>query len=252
MREYSPMKKILFLAAMLVAPIGFLSFSTIKVAGAAEGAQAPIVLELFTSQSCSSCPAADKLMAEIAAEKDNIIALSCNVTYWNHLHWKDTLSKEFCTHRQRQYVQTLNSRGPYTPQMVINGRHAMVGSRNGEIRRAIHEDTKAGAVKPIDLALSGDNLVINLPETPGNDTYALLLLPHGDAHEQAIPSGENKGRNVTYTNPVQHVVSLGTWDGSTKMMDYDISFYKKAEGFVVLAQKNGPTGAVIAAAQIKR
>lgn len=252
MGECLLMTKILFLVAMLATTLVVFSFSNIKAVKAADEAQTPIVLELFTSQSCSSCPPADKLLGEIAAEKSNIIALSCNVTYWNHLHWKDTLSKEFCTQRQREYVQTLGSRGPYTPQIVVNGRHTMVGSKNGDIRRAVHEDTKANAVKPINLSLSGEKLVIGLPETPGKDSYALLLMPYSDSHEQTIPSGENRGREVTYTNPVDEIISLGTWDGSRKTMDYDLSKYTQAKGFAVLAQKNGPTGAVIAAAKILR
>jgi hypothetical protein len=214
-----------------------------------QAADSPVVLELFTSQSCSSCPPADKLLGELALQ-DNIIALSCNVTYWDHLHWKDTLSKQFCTERQRQYVQSLNSRGPYTPQIMVNGRQTMVGSKGRQINKAIAEEIKENPVKPIGLEISGDNLVITLPETPGHDSYALLLIPHGAAHHQEIPSGENRGRAVTYTNPVQKIISLGTWDGTGKKMDYDISEIKAAAGYVMLAQKNGVTGPIIAAAQI--
>jgi hypothetical protein len=215
-------------------------------AGAVENS--PVVLELFTSQSCSSCPPADKLLGELS-ENENVIALSCNVTYWNHLHWKDTLSKEFCTQRQRAYVQSLQSRGPYTPQIVINGKDTMVGSRDSQIKKSIAAQE---LIKPIGLALNGDMLDINLPETPGRHSYALLLIAHDDTHYQEIPSGENRGRSVHYTNPVQNIISLGTWDGTGKTLDRDIASLKDATGFVVLAQKNGVTGPIIAAGQISR
>lgn len=229
---------------LLLAVIGTIIPSFAK----AEETKAPVVLELFTSQSCSSCPPADKILAEVA-KQDNIIALSCNVTYWNHLHWKDTLSKEFCTERQRQYVQTLQSRGPYTPQVVANGKHEMVGNRNADVRRHIFMETKAAAVKPINLSLSGDNLDITLPTTEAGE-YTLLLFTHGNMHEQSIPSGENRGKTVSYTNPVENIIDLGTWDGTGKSLSHDIS-EEKAAGYVVLAQKDGVTGPVIAAAQIK-
>lgn len=208
----------------------------------------PIVLELFTSQSCSSCPPADRLLEKLSKENNNIIAVSCNVTYWNHLHWEDTLSKDFCTQRQRQYVQTLQSRGPYTPQIVINGQDTMVGSRARQIQQSIKT---APPLKNINLMLENKILKIRLPETPGNDSYAITLLAHGKTHHQKILSGENRGRNVNYTNPVQDIISLGTWDGTGKTMSYDISTLEKSQGYVVLAQKNGTTGSIIAAGKIQ-
>ncbi|MEZ5903288.1 MAG: DUF1223 domain-containing protein [Alphaproteobacteria bacterium] len=210
----------------------------------------PVVLELFTSQSCSSCPPADKILGELADENDNIIDLSCNVTYWNHLHWEDTLSKDFCTQRQRQYVQHLRSRGPYTPQIVINGKYEMVGSRESAIKKTIKKDLKDSPIKLITLNLSEQQLDIKLPETPGSDSYAVSLLAHGKRHTQSIPSGENKGRTVNYTNPVERIISLGTWDGTGKTMTYDVSELPPAQGYVVLAQKNSVVGEIIAAGKI--
>lgn len=224
----------------------FLSILPITSANAAED-KAPIVLELFTSQSCSSCPPADKVLNDLS-KQENIIALSCNVTYWNHLHWEDTLSKEFCTQRQRQYVGALNSRGPYTPQIVINGKHEMVGSRVRQIEKTIQKEQHA--VKNIDLSLNNDQLIIQLPETPGNDSYALTLLTYSDDHTQEIPSGENRGRTVHYTNPITNMKSIGTWDGTGKTMDINIENFKDVSGYVVLAQKNSVVGKIIAAGQL--
>ena len=250
MPEYKLMRRFITFTALIVMPLSILSFGNAKSAKAVNEAQSPIVLEMFTSQSCSSCPPADKLLGQLA-ENENVIALSCNVTYWNHLHWKDTLSKQFCTDRQRNYVRTLESRGPYTPQIVVNGRQTMVGSSGAKITRAIASEVKTNPVKPIILNLNGTILDITLPETPGEDSYALLLVAHGSKHYQEIPSGENRGRKVTYTNPVEKIISLGTWDGTGKKMDIDISEVQNSEGYVVLAQKNGITGPIIAAAQIR-
>lgn len=230
--------------------VGVLQWSGVQKANAVEQIDSPIVLELFTSQSCSSCPPADKILGELADKNSNIIARSCNVTYWDHLHWKDTLSKQFCTDRQRQYVRALESRGPYTPQIVINGSVEMVGSRSGAVNRAIASDTHR--VKRIEVTLESDTLNITLPETPGNNSYALLLVAHGARHTQSIPSGENRGRTVNYTNPVQQIISLGSWDGTGKAMTRDISEMRDAHGYVILAQKNSPTGEVIAAGKVKR
>ncbi len=115
---------------------------------------------------------------------------------------------------------------------------------------------KAPTIKNIALTLEENTLQIRLPETPGDDSYALTLLAHGTSHLEKIPSGENKGRNVTYTNPVQKIVSLGTWDGTGKVMSYDLSELEKAasekiKGYAVLAQKNGRAGSIIAAGKIE-
>ena len=208
------MKKILWLMILCAVP-----FTPVK----AQESEAPIVAELFTSQSCSSCPPADKVLT-LLDKQDNVIALSCNVTYWNHLHWKDTLSQEFCTERQRQYARDFESRRVYTPQLVINGTHEMVGSRGRAVEKTVKKEQ--GKLKNIDLSLENNQLVIRLPETPGNDSYALVLMTYGDDHTQDIPSGENRGRTVDYTNPVTNLKSIGTWDGSGKTRDIDVSDVK--------------------------
>lgn len=245
------MKKFALFASLIAVPLGILGFGNAKNADAVTNAKNPVVLEMFTSQSCSSCPPADKILGELAAKNDNIIALSCHVTYWNHLHWKDTLSKEFCTSRQRQYVQSLQSRGPYTPQIVINGNQTTVGNRGGQINRAIAGELAENKITPIDLTLSNDTLAIDLP-TIKTGAYTLLLVAHGDEHTQSVPSGENRGRTISYTNPVQEIISLGAWDGSAQRLSQDISALPDAHGYVVLAQKDGATGEIRAAAKIKR
>ncbi|NQZ14263.1 MAG: DUF1223 domain-containing protein [Alphaproteobacteria bacterium] len=213
----------------------------------AEIIEAPIVVELFTSQSCSSCPPADKILGQLSKNK-NVIALSCHVTYWNYLHWKDTLSTEECTNRQRDYARTLQKRGPYTPQMLINGTHDVVGNRSGEINRLINKVQKKEAVAPIGLQLNGEELLIHFPDTQ-SETLKLPLFIYGDQHTQSIPSGENRGRTVSYTNPVSEVRSLGLWDG--RQQTITVPTTDKAHGYAILAQEKNGYGKVIAAGKLE-
>ncbi len=221
---------------------GILSLLAINPAIAEENS--PVVLELFTSQSCSSCPPADQVLGELS-KQPNIIALSCNVTYWNHLHWKDTLSKDFCTNRQRDYVQALQSRGPYTPQIIINGRHELVGSQKSKIENIIQKEK--GVVKFIELNKNNNNndLQIMLPKIETGQ-YILSLVLYEKNHTQNIPSGENRGRTVSYTNPIYVIESLGGWDGEEKTLNYNISKYGGQNRFVVLAEKKNETGFIAA------
>ncbi|MEM7617915.1 MAG: DUF1223 domain-containing protein [Pseudomonadota bacterium] len=228
----------LFLAALLF---------FIPNAQAQDNSQAPIVVELFTSQSCSSCPPADKVLGKLAKENDNVIALSCHVTYWNHLHWEDTLSQNFCTERQRGYVVSLDSRGPYTPQTVINGRYEMIGSQEGKVRKSIQNIDKP--LKNIPLTHDSDSLNIFLPELPKNQ-YVVTLATYGDKHTQAIPSGENRGQTVEYTNPVTKLIPLDTWDGTKGTMELGSVEFEGEKNLVVLVHERSASGPIIAAGQL--
>lgn len=237
------MKKLLFLLFLIVSP--FISMGV-------NAQENPVVLELFTSQSCSSCPPADRLLGKLNAENPNIIALSCHVTYWNHLHWKDTLSQQFCTDRQRQYVRSLRARGSYTPQIVINGQHELVGSREGQIRRIMSHELNQQSVQPIALKINDKILTIDLSsvKTVGRDLYYITLFPYGNNHHQKIKSGENRGRTVTYTSPVQSIVSSEKWNGQKDIIK-DVSNVTNAQGLAVLVQKGSPAGEITAAGKIK-
>ena len=171
------------------------------------------LLELFTSQSCSSCPAADALLQTL--NSDTVIALSCNVTYWNHLHWEDTLSQDFCTQRQRQYsiVQGKNGR-VFTPELMINGKKSIVGSRKEEITRYISNPDHA--VDRLDIEYQNDHITFQPLKRSTSSKYNIILMEYGKTYTQHIPSGENSGRSVQYTNPVTSLKTLKQdWDGTT-------------------------------------
>ena len=206
---------------------------------------APVVVELFTSQSCSSCPPADRVLGELA-QKDNVIVLSCHVTYWNHLHWEDTLSRKFCTDRQRDYARVKGKRGAYTPQAVINGDTETVGSRRGHVNKLV--DT-ATPIQKIDISPDQNALNITLPDLKDDD-YKLLLFTFGGGHTQSIPSGENRGRTVTYTNPVSDLDNLGRWNGDTQIKTHKLGFGSAPSGgYAVIAQDR--QGIIHAAGQLK-
>jgi len=242
------MRFLLFICASFAGFL-FLQIMTSALAKSADTGHSPVIVELFTSQSCSSCPPADKLLGELSENK-NIIALSCNVTYWNHLHWEDTLSQDFCTRRQRDYTRSLKSRGPYTPQMVINGVYDVVGNQTGQVNKIIHKAFQDNHVLPIRIINNEGVLDITLPQKEGlSSPVALLLISHANKHTQKIPIGENTGRTVSYTNPVTAITPLGTWDGEAKRISYEIK--ENAAGYVIIAQTQNGSGDIIAAGQIK-
>lgn len=201
-----------------------------------------VVLELFTSQSCSSCPPADRLLSQLA-EKENVIALSCHVTYWNHLHWEDTLSHQFCTDRQYAYAQPLGEgRRVFTPQLVVNGASHAIGSQPGAINTAIKRTNQA---KKITVTRQNDALLINLPQISA-DNYRISLFGIKKEHTQGIKRGENRGRTVTYTNSVSYSEHIET--SAHNLREFTIRPQQDAEGYIILVQ-DPDTMHVLAAGQ---
>lgn len=215
---------------------------------------APVVVELFTSQSCSSCPPADAVLGELA-DHNNIIALGCHVTYWDHLDWKDTLSLPACTQRQRDYAAQMGSNQVYTPQMVVNGHVEFVGSRRSTAMREVGKAAHSlKAVRAIALNRSGDTLTAQLPPLGfGVAPQTLWLAPIAKPRTQAIKSGENRGRTVTYTNPVAALVNAGAWNGQAETRTIALpAQYPGApaiDGYILIAQ-SPPAGPIVAAGQL--
>lgn len=206
----------------------------------------PVVIELFTSQSCSSCPPADENLAKLA-ENPNIIALSFHVTYWDHLSWKDTLSKKFATDRQRGYSRYAGKSRVYTPQMVVNGTQEFVGSRGGDIAKALNN---AIPVEPIAVTSDENNILsVQLPALD-KGSYTLWVAGVKDEHEQTIPSGENRGKTVAYKNAVIEYASAGKWDGEHKTVQLEGFDTPEINRYIVLAQESG-YGPIKAAGQSK-
>ena len=202
----------------------------------------PVVIELFTSQSCSSCPPADALLGQLAQANPAVIALTCPVTYWNHLSWRDTLSQEFCTARQNAYADARNSQRVFTPEAMINGRHSAVGSSGRNIADIIGKE--AGILDRIDIRAGKDGYTAHYD---AHNTSDVVLVVFGKTHTQDIAKGENRGARVSYTNPVIALYRLPLQNGRADIAANLI--LPAAAGFVILAQQGH--GPITAAGQLK-
>jgi hypothetical protein len=207
---------------------------------------APVVVELFTSQGCSSCPPADQVLAELTREK-NVLPLSFHVTYWDRLGWPDTFGLEASTDRQEDYARHLGLDGLYTPQMVIGGRIDAVGSLHARVLEAIDllkshpEPGPAIAIRDGRLELAAS------AEQP----CRLWLMAFDRVHEVAIERGENRGRIIRYQNVVRTIVDLGTWDGraTTLPLPLERLAAERRDAVAVLVQRR-IDGAIVAASRV--
>lgn len=208
------------------------------------------VLELFTSQGCSSCPAADRLLGAMARKPD-VVALSLPVDYWDYIGWKDTLASPLSTKRQQAYAAMLGSRQIYTPETVVNGLSEAIGSDGDAIQRAI-EVTRGrdnALTLRVRLVEMGSRLSIEVPSGSGGPA-GVFLLRVLRARTVHIGRGENAGRAVTYTNVVRSIEQLGEWTGSRTI--FEIAAPRgENEGYVVLVQRGTEDrpGAILAAAK---
>ena len=181
------------------------------------------VVELFTSQGCSSCPPADKIIGELAKDP-SVIALSMPIDYWDYLGWKDTLADARFSARQKAYSQMRGDRDVYTPQVVVNGSVHVIGSDRAGIEGAIGDTKKADGVMsvPVSMTLAGKQ--INVSVAASSKGAAAM---HGEVWicsiSKAVPisigRGENRGREVTYHNVVRNLLKVGDWNGSCRQLD---------------------------------
>jgi hypothetical protein len=222
-------------------------------AGAEPGAR-PVVVELFTSQGCSSCPPADALLAELS-QRPGVITLSLNVDYWDYLGWRDTLGSSDCAQRQRDYAARRSDGHVYTPQVVINGRDQMVGSDRQAVLASLARERARDPDGTIPLALtSGEREVwIDVAAAPRPElrqeatVWVVSLVPEIVVE---IGRGENAGRTITYTNVVRKIIPAGMWHGR----DLRLSLPKpaimgEAATCAVLLQADG-TGPILGASSL--
>jgi len=155
---------------------------------------AAVLIELFTSQGCSSCPPADALVRELRKDP-NVIAIAYHVDYWDHLGWRDPFSSKLWTLRQAQYVRGFELEGSYTPQIVVNGAREMVGSNERAVRAAIEEASQHGSVAQLKLTVDGANAVVetNAPRPK----LELIVVTTQDGLVTKIERGENQGLTQT-------------------------------------------------------
>lgn len=179
------------------------------------------VVELFTSEGCSSCPPADALLAELAARPD-VLALSFHVDYWDRLGWKDPYSSADATRRQHRYADLLGLATVYTPQIVVHGRWQAVGSDRAEIEQALAAAQRTRQEVPI--ALTVDQGRAHIALGPGGDEVAatLLLIGFDRQHVTAVARGENGGRTLSHVDVVRSIDEVGQFDGRTRAFEVPI------------------------------
>ena len=180
----------------------------VVLCSSAGAASRPVVVELFTSQGCSSCPPADALLTRLAGRAD-LLPLAFHVTYWNALGWRDPYSFEAATERQAAYATELGG-GSYTPEIVVDGRHGMVGSAAREVEASIAA-ARGGDGVPLHLARSGGQVTIAVGA--GRGEGRILLVGFDPQHQTAVGRGENGGRTLTESNIVRSLRVVGRYTG---------------------------------------
>jgi hypothetical protein len=175
-------------------------------------AERPVVVELFTSQGCSSCPPANAFLNELSRDRGDVLALAFHVTYWDRLGWKDPFSLPAATQRQDQYGHRFGD-GSYTPEMVVDGAASMVGSDRGDVGSAIENARRnSHTAAAVSVTRNGEQVSIQVDSGSGNAKVLLIGFDH--EHSTPIGRGENSGRTLTEANVVRSIRSVGQWSGS--------------------------------------
>ena len=208
----------------------------------------PVVVELFTSQGCSSCPPADALMHELAKRAD-VVALALHVDYWDYIGWKDEYARPAHTQRQKAYAQVAGRRSVYTPQMVINGMDDVVGARSAQLAALIDRHKAQRDMVSLSAVKTGDDIRISASWLDqGRPAPMIVQLVHYQNERHAnITRGENAGKKVAYRNVVDSWTLLGEWDGAA-----DLSMTARVQSdypAVVLIQQ-ARTGPIVAAIKL--
>ncbi len=241
--------------------LGALAIVGVTLVGVTAGARAqgsdasPVVVELFTSQGCSSCPPADAFLRELATRED-LIALTFPIDYWDNLGWPDTFANRAHTSRQRTYAKRLPNLRVYTPQMVVNGHLDIVGSHKQEVLDAIDAEANARqSFVDIDLVFQGNTLTITLGQAPfdrPNVRADVWIVPfHEGTQSVSIKAGENQGRTIDYANVVDGLMKLGQYQGRRTAYQHSLQVLidKSITGCVVLVQEEN-NGSIIGARRI--
>ena len=220
-----------------------------------EDAAPPVVVELFTSQGCSSCPPADKLLGELSKRPD-VLALGFHVDYWDYIGWKDPYASKLATKRQKQYAETFKLSFVYTPQMVVAGRTEAVGSDRSAIETAVEEAKTRAATHP-SLALerrSDGGLTVHVGAAEVKRPATVWLACFDRQQSTPVARGENAGTTLTNSHIVRHFESLGIWKG--QMLDLSggpdqVAEYagRPDQDMAVLVQTDG-VGPILAAARL--
>ena len=241
------------MVSRLKAILAALAFAALLQPALAEPPRA--VVELFTSQGCSSCPPADELLVEYSRQPD-IVALSLPVNYWDYLGWKDTLAHVAFTERQKAYAHSRSDRQVFTPQMIVNGKKSSIGSDRAQVEKAIQYTTKGRRTLPVNVMITEQNgtVSIAIEETPdtAQREAEIWILPVLKSQTVPIERGENRGKTITYANVVRGLNRVGEWRGGSARFEMPLETARKGgDAYVVLLQSTDAArpGVILGAAK---
>ena len=209
-------------------------------------AEGPVVVELFTSQGCSACPSADRMLAKLAGRED-VLALALHVDYWDYIGWEDVFADPAHTKRQKSYAHAVGDRMIYTPQMIVQGEDRVVGTRPADLMEAIGAHSGGGDAVVLEARRHGASVRVEARARAPFDPPLVVQLVRYEPHRTvAITHGENAGHTLDYANVVVGWDAVGRWDGRAPLaLDLDAPGDAPA---AVLLQEPGP-GAIRAAAR---
>jgi hypothetical protein len=210
----------------------------------ARAVEPSIVVELFTSEGCSSCPPADALLAELATRSD-VLALSFHVDYWDRLGWKDPFSSAAATARQRRYAASLGLDTVYTPQIVVDGRWQAVGSDRGDVARALDAAHRTPLAVPVALAVDHGRARITIGSDVNGATGAIVLIGFDRQHIDTVERGENEGRILTHVDVVRGIAEIGRFDGKAGTIEAPIAWHADRLAAMIEAANGRILGAAI-------
>jgi len=243
------MKNISLIRSILIVSLAIVGGPSLFFPPIAKAGTSPTVVELFTSEGCSSCPPAEALLRKLADEP-NILALEFHVDYWDYIGWPDPYADAKYTQRQRDYAQYFDSRAVYTPQMVFQGGHEAPGSRPSEVRKNI---AKAQALPSVPVSLTmtaGDQLKLKIDATNLSADADLLLVTYDDYRKSVVTRGENAGKLLIHRHVVRSIESIGSWAGAALQLVRDRpAVMSDQAGCAVLVQAKGD-GRILGAASI--
>jgi hypothetical protein len=227
--------------------IGLVGLAFGLIGGLAHAESRPVVVELFTSQGCSSCPPADTLLGELAQRSD-VIALAYHVDYWDNLGWKDPFASAAATGRQRRYARPLGLSGIYTPQMVVDGAADVVGSD----RRAVYAALAGPRQGPsIQLASVDGKLKVAVAALKGAPAAEVTLVAYTPQAQTKVMRGENAGRSLKEYSIVRGVYPLGAWRGDAAAFDIDLAGIAGDASMAAILVQASDQGKMIGAATIR-
>ena len=239
--------------AAVLAAAGVTSAMLPRTARALKALARPVVVELFTSQGCSSCPPADAYLGTLAA-RDDVIALAYHVDYWDYIGWKDPFGDATYTTRQRAYLQALGNRTLYTPQMIVDGEVAAVGSDSRAVNDLIRErldDTPGGRESvQLEASLSHGELRVQIPDTGMPGPADVLAVAYDDLHTTEIPRGENSGVTLKNVNVVRAIRKIGEFHGPGRTLSVPAKPWTEVDGGIAILVQSADHGPIWGATKV--